>query len=112
MGKVSLTIMKTAMALAVLLAMGWDANAQQQAIFEFHHGFWVNLHQFLFEQAQNGKSPPMGSPEWREVVAYYRREIAPHDHLTDEMAALNNRLSRAADAGTLEGSGVDAPLAA
>ena len=87
------------------------AGAQQTPIFEFHSGFWVNLHQFLYSQAKDEKAPPAGSAAWQEAVGYYRREVATHDHLDDDMAALNNRLSRAERADLLPGSGVEARLA-
>jgi hypothetical protein len=105
--------MKSGMRVALLLAMGCCvAVAQQAEVFEFHSGFWVNLHQFLFDRAMDQKSPPSGSAAWQEAVDYYRREVVKHNLLDDDMAALNNRLARAGGAATLTGAGVDAPLAA
>ena len=98
--------------LALLAAGCCGAVAQQAEIFEFHSGFWVNLHQFLWDRAMDQKSPPSGSADWQEAVAYYRSKLVTHDHLGDDMAAINNRLARAAGSGTLAGAGVDAPLSA
>ena len=66
-----------------------------QTLFEFHNGFWINLHQFLLEQATASKPVESASPEWRDAVDYYRREMVKRDLLSDEAAALNNRLSTA-----------------
>jgi hypothetical protein len=94
----------------VLLAAG--AGAQQTAIFDLRSSFWVNLHQFLCDQAMEKQPPETGSAAWREAVAYYRREVTRHDHLSDEMAALNNRLSQAGNADTVAGTGIDPKLTA
>lgn len=94
---------------AALLLLAGNLPAQQSGIFEFRNGFWVNLHQFLYDQAADQKSPASGSPEWDEVVAYYRREVVKHDLLDADMAKINNRLSQA---GNGPAPGVDGRLAA
>ena len=101
--------MRTGLRMAMLaLISASGLAAQQAAIFEFHSGFWVNLHQFLCGQAMDEKSSG-GSPAWQEAVAYYRRDVVKHDQLDDDMAAINNRLSRA---GSDARPGVEGPLAA
>jgi hypothetical protein len=74
-------------------------------VFEFHSGFWVNLHHFLFEQAKAESPAPPGPPEWLAALDYYRREVIKRDLLTDEAAQINNRLSGLESASSLKGSG-------
>jgi hypothetical protein len=88
------------------------ACGAQPAIFEFHSGFWANLHQFLCEEATASKPAPSDSPEWRDAVQYYRREVINHDHLGDEAATWNNLLSAAGSAVELPTAGLDPGLAA
>ena len=92
-----------------MLWLAGSLAAQDAAVFEFHSSFWVNLHQFLYDQAGDEKAPATGSPAWREAVDYYRRELVKHNLLDDDMAAINNRLAKS---GSGEAPGVDAPLAA
>jgi hypothetical protein len=106
--------MRRADVLACVFLCALTAWAQQQtrpelALFEFHSGFWLNLHQFLCHEAA-AAAPASDAPEWREAVDYYRREIAGRDLLSADSAALNNRLSAApADHPP---AGLDPPLAA
>jgi len=51
------------------------------AIFEFHSGFWINLHQFLMHQAAAPEAAPSDPPEWRDAVSYYRRVMAQQDRM-------------------------------
>jgi len=81
---------------AALLALAvWAPSvlAQPASLFEFHSGFWVNLHLFLEQQALS-KTPVAGvSPAWQMAVDYYRKEVAPRDLLSDDMAEISNALS-------------------
>jgi hypothetical protein len=99
--------MKSALPVLLLIA-GSIIPAQQAVIFEFHSGFWVNLHQYLYDQAPDEKAPATGSPAWREAVDYYRRELVKHNLLDDDMAVINSRLSQA---GGGPAPGVDGALA-
>lgn len=83
-----------------------------QTTFEFHNGFWVNLHHFLYEQAQAETSSPSSSPEWLAALDYYRREIVKRDLLTDAAAEMNNQLSNLEDARSLRDSRLPADLIA
>lgn len=74
--------------------------------FEFHSGFWVNLHHFLYEQATTASLSPSYPPEWLAALAYYRREIIRRDLLTDDAAQVNERLSSLEAASTLKDSGL------
>jgi len=79
------------------------------SIFDFHSGFWVNLHHFLYlealsEHPENARRPATLSPEdlailcaltaheravWDEAVAYYADNMIQHDLLSDrDLAAM------------------------
>jgi hypothetical protein len=99
----------------VLLAFAASAFAQNTPatpVFEFHSGFWVNLHHFLYEQATAESPAPSNSPEWMAAVAYYRKEITKLDLLTNEAARINNRLSGLEDAAPAANSGLSPDLIA
>jgi len=91
-----------------VLCLGGPARAaaQQNApadLFEFHSGFWVNLHHFLYRETQ--VSEPQKGPHnlalakadadelqqlsagereaWDQALAYYRRAIVQRDLLFD-----------------------------
>jgi hypothetical protein len=86
-------------------------------VFEFHSGFWVNLHHFLYLQARlmkgdpsltdtgRGAVPPHLSPAsleglsaeeiqaWQASVAFYVEDLAGRDLLLNmDMETINNRL--------------------
>lgn len=88
------------------------AHAANSPIFEFHSGLWVNLHQFLMEEAASDKPPATDSPEWRAAVEYYRREMATLAPLSEQAAAVNNRLASAESRDDLPPDGLAAELAA
>ncbi len=87
-------------------------GARADSPFEFHSGFWVNLHQFLYEQA--GSQTPLAddSPAWQGALEYYRREVVKRNLLSDEAATINNRLSGLDDAAALRDSGLPPGLIA
>lgn len=87
------------------------AHSQTTTIFDFHSGFWVNLHHFLYEQAM-GSDAVSDSPEWRRAVDYYRGSLAKKDMLSREMEVINNSLSDRETATSLEGSGLEPALVA
>lgn len=105
------------------------------AIFEFHSGFWLNLHDFLYHQARirarqlagnsdkaAGTSPGMAdigdlTPEqrrtWTSVLDYYRNTWSKHDLLFDEeMVRIKGRLVESEAAADLKGSGLPPELVA
>jgi hypothetical protein len=61
-------------------------------IFEFHSGFWMNLHHFLYEQAQPATADPVkavtarvnGGPAWDVAVLYYKEKMISRDLLFDD----------------------------
>jgi hypothetical protein len=105
------------------------------SIFEFHSGFWLNLHDFLYTQARirarqlagnsnkaAGSSPGMAdigglTPEqqrtWTSVLDYYRNTWIKHDLLFDEeMVRIKGRLVESEAAADLKGSGLQPELVA
>ncbi len=96
-------------------------------VFEFHSGFWVNLHQFLYYQARireatpearaaTGKSwgpvlkqtpislTPTEQKTWDEAVAYYRTNYAGADpQLNLDLILLKNQLGDFEDCNELLG---------
>lgn len=76
-------------------------------VFEFHSGFWVNLHQFLYQQARERRAPgasrisqatPAGLSEeeqraWNEAVAFYAANYADRDlQFNYDLMLLKNQL--------------------
>lgn len=96
-----------------------SAAVQQNAradLFEFHDGFWINLHHFLYRQAQLLETQKGGhnlslagadrdelqelSPAehraWDEALAYYTHSIAKRDLLfDDELIQIKDQLEDA-----------------
>src|ERR1700735_2359568 len=89
-----------------------EATSGPRPIFEFHSGFWLNLHHFLYEQAraaehvqisQGGTAKSAAtdtnkttdtSPAWQSAVDYYRKNLAHRDLLFDQgMVLINGRLA-------------------
>jgi hypothetical protein len=96
-------------------------------VFEFHSGFWVNLHQFLYYQARLRESTPEarassakpGGPvlkqtpvtltpteqkTWEEAIAYYRTNYAGKDPQVNlDLILLKNQLGDFEDCNELLG---------
>ena len=102
-----------------------SAEAQGEArmgplpVFEFHSGFWVNLHHFLYQQARERRDPgaskaaraplPGLSEEqqraWEEAVAFYAANYADKDLLfNSNLIALKNQLGDFEDCPELSGT--------
>ena len=88
------------------------ALAQNAPNFEFHSGFWLNLHHYLYEQASPGGAVASDTAEWRRAVDYYRREMVNRDMLSREMEAINNSLADRETAASLRDSGLPSELIA
>jgi hypothetical protein len=69
--------------------------------FEFHSGFWINLHHFLYEQALLKKeSKPLAAPKtpfspaqqqvWNAAIDYYTSAVIKGDLLTDRATVIAN----------------------
>jgi len=100
------------MASLALAALVYLPAAWADTTFEFHSGFWINLHHFLSEQAMTGTPQASTSPAWQKAVDYYRREVVTRDWLTDEAARINNRLASLDDAASVRDSGLAPDLIA
>lgn len=121
----------------VTLAAGVHANSspvQEGAdtplpIFEFHSGFWVNLHHFLYEQArltsglaiverEGAQSPRWNDAPaflldvpaaeiraWQSAVKFYAKDLAQRDLLRNgDMNLINNRLAELENCSDLSGA--------
>jgi hypothetical protein len=103
------------------------APAQQNAkgdLFEFHSGFWINLHHFLYRQAQS-LEPQKGThtfaltkadsdelqqlsaaerDTWNEAVSYCSNSIVKRDLLfDDDLIQTKNQLENRENSSDLEG---------
>ncbi len=76
------------------------------ALFEFHSGFWLNLHHYLYQQATAEPPPPPASPVWEEVIQYYRTSVTKTDLLEDASARVNLILSQSENQPSIRGSGL------
>jgi hypothetical protein len=90
-----------------------------QTTFEFHSGFWVNLHHTLYNQVAGrraGRAPNLSSLNpaetlaWTEALDYYERKFAGHDLGEFSMLRIKLPLAFAGDAVSLKGSGLPAPV--
>jgi hypothetical protein len=107
----------------LLLAMAWPmlsaAGQSAQTTFDFHSGFWVNLHHTLYNQAAGkrvGRDPnlaglsPTEIAAWNEALDYYDQNLTDHDLLELSMIRINGALAAAADAASLSASDIPKPL--
>lgn len=101
-------------------------------LFEFHSGFWINLHHFLYEQAAIATAGPRGTPHeaelatdasmaaglsedesktWSDALVYYRAKIIRNDLASDEdMVTIKNRLEDLEGATSVDRSDLDPKL--
>lgn len=88
-------------------------DAASYPVFEFHSGFWINLHHALYEEARIRAQRPTARPlasatvakkmdgetsadlqAWQESVDFYATSLARRDLLFDgEMVDINNKLA-------------------
>ena len=89
--------------------------------FEFHSDFWINLHHFLYQQAQPGSAgnqitnDPLTVAErhtWDEAVEFYRKNIIGHNLIfDDQMIAIDSALAENENASRIRGLAFGAGLA-
>jgi len=105
----------------------------QTNLFEFHTGFWINLHHFLYRQAQlsEPQSGPhnlaltradteeleqLSAPErntWNDALTYYSRFVVKHDLLfDDDLIKTKNQLEDAELSSDLANVSISATLKA
>ncbi|MDD5541591.1 MAG: hypothetical protein PHX83_00275 [Acidobacteriia bacterium] len=108
-----------------------EISPGNQRLFEFHSGFWINLHHFLYQQALERRDKsnkdsgvsvskeddqtialtPDESRLWSEAIDYYTAHMINRDLLRDEeMTVINNALSGAGNNATLASSGLNPDL--
>jgi hypothetical protein len=108
---------------ALFLAAGLNSSAvfgqASQTTFDFHSGFWVNLHHTLYNQAAGnkaGRAPNLSAlnateaTAWNAALDYYDRNLAGKDLLDFSMTRINTALAKAGNAASLKGAGVPEPL--
>ena len=78
-------------------------------MFDYHSGFWVNLHQFLYAQARADNGSSDAGP-WGAAVDFYKRQVIQKNFLGREMETVNNTLSDMESAPSLKASGLDPAL--
>jgi hypothetical protein len=103
-------------------------------LFEFHSGFWINLHHFLYEQAAIATAGPKGTPHeaelstdasitaglseddsktWSDALVYYRAKMLNRDLASDkDLVKIKNRLEDMEDAASVNRSDLDPKLIA
>lgn len=84
-----------------------EASQGLLPVFEFHSGFWINLHHFLYEQARLRHRRPAAeapvSPDtltreeqraWAAALDFYAGDLSQRDLLLNsDMVNINNRLA-------------------
>jgi len=108
-----------AQSVSVALAAQGDPRMGPLPVFEFHSGFWVNLHHFLYQQARERRDPgasktaPAALPglteeeqrAWEAAVAFYAANYADRDLLfNSDLTALKNQLGDFEDCPELSGT--------
>ncbi len=124
----------TAFACSFALACAAQSTASKNAappLFDFHSGFWINLHHFLYLEALS-RGPQKGSqaavltdedtaafaslsPQersaWNEAVDYYASSVISRDLLFDEnMRLIKNQLEDSGDSTELSQLDIPAEL--
>ena len=104
-------------------------TAESTYPFEFHSGFWINLHHFLYEQATLRKEVAASNAgtaatvieikqlsaeqqrQWNKALDYYTQAIINRDLIADrELVVTNDLLSIADDYADLSKSEINADL--
>jgi hypothetical protein len=84
--------------------------------FDFHDGFWTNLHHFLLQQSiepTEGDALPVAEKAiWAEAVHFYQLRFATKDRLSREMETIKNSIEDHDNDVTLADAGLDAELRA
>ena len=84
------------------------------APFDFHNGFWTNLHHFLLQQSIEGTEgdslPAAEKSIWTETVHLYQLRFAGKDRLGREMETIKNSIEDHDSDVTLAATVLDAEL--
>lgn len=119
--------------LLVAPGMATAAENSHSALFDFHSGFWINLHHFLYREAvvaapQTGPRAlavnhddadelntlsAVEKSSWDAAVSFYQKSLASRDLLFDDgMIAIKNNLEDAEASADLAGVEIPAELKA
>jgi hypothetical protein len=101
----------------VIVASAADGRASQQALFEFHSVFWMNLHHFLHALARPAAPLSATLPasataadrqQWAEALDHYRSQYGKRSLLFDDgMVRIREALGTAASGGSLPEATLD-----
>jgi hypothetical protein len=89
--------------------------------FEFHSGFWINLHHFLYSQAlPAGRSRPMfpdmaasDQKTWGEAVAFYRGHMVERDFVADDrLQRIDSYLAKIGNAPAISSADIGSDVSA
>lgn len=82
--------------------------------FDFHNGFWTNLHHFLLQQSvqttEGDSLPPAELATWRQAVHFYESRFEGKDRLSREMESIKNAIEDHDGGETLAKAGLDPEL--
>lgn len=114
-----------------LPAVSRSTSSPVPSIFEFHSGFWINLHHFLYLEAQlseprkGARYPSVTSADndelqhlspaeqsaWSSAVSFYNDTLTRHDLLFDDgLIRIKNQLEDAEQSSDLAQARIPAPL--
>jgi hypothetical protein len=113
-------------------ATAYASSRESPPIFEFHSGFWINLHHFLYLEALSDKPhkapretvsaadanilkslTPEQRATWNAAVSYYKTSVIEQDLLFDKrMIAVKNSLEDAEESPVLAEVDIPEPLRA
>jgi hypothetical protein len=106
-------------------------SAAPDQLFDFHSGFWLNLHHFLYQEALKrsnapgrgrGDAPASDEPStslsgaerqpWDAAIDYYAKNLVKRDLLFDQgLVIVNDHLAKMPDASELRAPGFEPELA-
>ncbi len=94
-----------------------EKKRQPRAIFDFHSGFWLNLHLRVHYAATGTRPPPLAAPlppfapAWDEAVHHYKQRFGERGGFgllfDPELVAIGRRLSEAGSMPTLADDDVE-----
>jgi hypothetical protein len=116
-------------AVMVTVSQSQDSTSHTSPIFEFHNGFWVNLHHFLFTAAQGSSAivvrpqvDPIDGKEldslsgserkaWNAALSYYASTLVHRDLLMDrDMEEIKNELENSENSSDLATAKISSEL--
>ena len=103
-----------ALALLVALRLASAAAEAQRPTYDFHNGFWLNLHHFLYSQARvepHDRALQTDEESWNGALAYYKATLTSRDFLFDPgMRRMDEVLGGVNERGDLDTAELDDDL--